>query len=420
MRLIVQKFGGTSVASPERRRQAAQWVRRAKDSGYSPVVVVSAMGRAGEPYATDTLIRLASEENPDITPREIDLLASCGEIISSTIMVGALREQGLDPVALTGGQAGIITDDNFNDARILRVEPERLLSLLGQGKVPVVAGFQGVTGAGEITTLGRGGSDTTGAALGAALGAEVVEIFTDVPGVKTADPAIVPEAKVIPVMNYEEVFEMASLGARVIHPRAVEIARRSGIPLRVRSTFEDGPGTLIMDRSRVIDSWPEPRSDRVVTGITHLTGLAQVKIHTQFSAGGADMEVAIFRALAKAGISIDLISVFPEMKAFTVAEGMAALTEKILMDFGAPFEVSPGCAKVSVIGSAIADLPGVMANVVEALYEAEVSILATADSHLTISCLVRGPVVDRAVRALHDKFHLGKIQDEPRGVMQAS
>lgn len=420
MRIIVQKFGGTSVASPEKRRQAAQWVKRAKDSGYHPVVVVSAMGRVGEPYATDTLIRIAVQENPDISPREIDLVASCGEIISSSVMVGALREHGLDAVALTGAQAGIITDDNFNDARILRVEPERLLSLLREGRVPVVAGFQGVTGAGEVTTLGRGGSDTTGAALGSSLGAEVVEIFTDVPGIKTADPAIVPEARTIPVMNYEEVFEMASLGARVIHPRAVEIARRSGIPLRVRSTFEDGPGTLIMDRSKVIDSWPETRSDRVVTGITHLAGLAQVKVHTQFSPGGADMEVAIFRALAKAGISIDLISVFPELKAFAVSEGMAALTEKILMDFGVPFEVSPGCAKVSAVGSAIADLPGVMANVVEGLYDAEVSILATADSHLTISCLVRGPVADRAVRALHDKFHLGKAQVEHTGERQAS
>jgi len=235
MRIVVQKFGGTSVHTRELREKAAMKVKEAYEEGFTPVVVVSAMGRKGAPYATDTLITLAQEEFPEIDARNLDLLLSCGEIISSVIMVQALRRVGLRAVALTGGQAGIITNRSFGDATVLRVEPDRIIKYLKDGYVAVVAGFQGVTEDGEITTLGRGGSDTTAVVLGVALQADYVDIFTDVEGVMTADPRIVPEAQILRGLTYTEAAEIVQQGAKVIHHKAMDVAREYRIPIRVRS-----------------------------------------------------------------------------------------------------------------------------------------------------------------------------------------
>ena len=404
MRIIVQKFGGTSVATAEGRKMVARRVEQAVRDGYATVVVVSAMGREGAPYATDTLIQLANTACTDLAPREMDLLLSCGEIISSVIMAAILKSNGIPATALTGGQAGILTDENHGAAHILKVDPTPMLNRLRQGLVVVVAGFQGVTRTGEITTLGRGGSDTTAAALGGALKAEVVEIYTDVDGVKTADPRLVPEARTLSVTTYDEIAQMAHYGAKVVHPRAVEIAMQRRVSLRIRSTFEDGLGTLITYSLEAAGTtWSELVSDNPVTGVTHVTGLAQVVIR----AGQAEQALPIFRSLAESGISVDLINVSPEAKSFCVEERKAGQAEAILRDLGLDPVVRHGCAKVSVVGSGMRGRPGVMATVAAALSGAGVEILQTADSHVTISYLVEATHLQTAVQALHDAFGLG-------------
>ena len=250
MKIIVQKFGGTSVASEEARIAVKDKVQQAIRNGFAPVVVVSAMGRKGAPYATDTLIDTLKEANISVNVREMDMLMCCGEIISSCVMAATLQKYGINAMALTGGQAGIITDSQFGAARIKNIKVSYLMRLLESGIIPVVCGFQGMTENNfKFTTLGRGGSDTSAAALGAALKADCVEIYTDVEGIMTADPRLVKEANILEQISYAEVCQMAYNGAKVIHPRAVEIAMGSNIPMYVKSTFSDAPGTLITSES---------------------------------------------------------------------------------------------------------------------------------------------------------------------------
>ncbi|HLN63352.1 MAG TPA: aspartate kinase [Symbiobacteriaceae bacterium] len=404
MRIIVQKFGGTSVATAEGRKLVADRVERAVKEGFATVVVVSAMGRHGEPYATDTLIQLANAACPELAPREMDLLLSCGELISSVVMAGTLKARGIPCTVLSGGQAGIRTDDTFGSAHIQKVDPTPMLKRLREGLVVVVAGFQGATEQGEITTLGRGGSDTTASAVGGALRAEVVEIYTDVDGVKTADPRLVPDARTLTVTTYDEIAQMAHYGAKVVHPRAVEIAMQHRVPLRIKSTFHDGPGTLITYSMEAAGtSWSELHVDSPVTGVTHVAGLCQVATGAAPGDGGFR---SVFRSLADGGISVDLINVSPEQATFCIEERKRERAERLLREVGVEFAVRPGCAKVSVVGSGMRGRPGVMATVVEGLSRAGVGILQTADSHVTISCLVEGHHLQTAVQALHSAFGL--------------
>ena len=402
MRIIVQKFGGSSVATPELRQEAAERVTWAVREGFRPAVVVSAMGRVGDPYATDTLLSLPGGPLP---PRESDLLLACGELLSAAVMAATLRQQGLPARSLSGWQAGIVTDETFGDATILRVEPVAVIRCLEAGLVPVVAGFQGATEQGEITTLGRGGSDTTAAALGGALRAEVVEIYTDVDGVMTADPRIVPEARTLSVSTYDEVAQLAILGARVIHPRAVQIAMQRSVPLRIKATRGQGAGTLITySHDAALQDWGAGRPQQAVTGITQIPRLCQVQVGL---APEDPRGVALFRALAEAGISVDLINVSPGQKCFCIDETAAGRAGTVLREMGLEPELRPGCAKVSVVGAGMRGRPGVMATVVEALARAGVPVLQSADSHVTISCLVPAAQMEAAVRALHQGFGLG-------------
>ncbi len=403
MRIIIQKFGGTSVATPELRAQAVRRIQEAQLSGYRPVVVVSAMGRAGDPYATDTLLALAKSEGASrLAPRELDLLLSCGEVIAAALLTHALLARDLPAVALTGAQAGIVTDTQYGQARILEVRPDRVRAELEAGRIPVVCGFQGVTQEGEVTTLGRGGSDTTAAVLGVALGAEVVEFFKDVDGVKTADPRLVPEAVTLHRLTYRELVEMAHLGAKVIHPRAVEIAMAGRVPLRIRPTVGDEPGTLITD------GWSEAveRVDRVVAGIAHAPGRALVQVASPEDVNqGPALE--LFEQLAAAGISVDMIHVSPHRVAFVIDAAQAGQAERVLERLQLAHEVQPGFCKVSVVGAGMHGVPGVMARVVRALVEAGVRIFLTSDSHANISCLVKEEDARAALLALHQAFQLG-------------
>lgn len=404
MRVIVQKFGGTSVAKPEGREQVVKKVREAINQGYGVVVVVSAMGRAGDPYATDTLIGLARGVLKHVKPRELDLLMSCGENISTVVMVQTLKANGIEAKAFTGGQAGIITDHNFNNARIVEIKPDNLFRCLEEGKVAVVAGFQGITADGEVTTLGRGGSDTTGAALGVALKAEVVEIYTDVDGIMTADPRLVPQAKPLTEMTYSEVCEMAHLGAKVVHPRAVEIAMEGRVPLRIRSTFSDNLGTLICDGNNI--GQVEIRSDKVVTGLAHISEMALVKIQSDEDMNKNGQVLEVFQLMAKAGISVDMIQVSPNQIGFILNEDYSDRAREVLAGLGLRISAEKGFAKVAIVGSGMRGVPGVMARMVKGLQRAGISIYHSTDSHTNIACLVKREEMCNALQALHDEFEL--------------
>lgn len=407
LRILVQKFGGTSVATADRRAQVASKVSEAVHSGYSPVIIVSAIGRSGDPYATDTFLSMVKGIYPDLPKRELDLLMSCGEVISGTVLVSTLNSLGFEAVLFTGGQAGIITNKDFGDARIVRVEPGAILEQLAESKVVVVAGFQGMTEDGQITTLGRGGSDTTASALGVALEAEAIDIYTDVEGIMTADPRIVEDARILDTVTYNEICQLAYQGAKVIHPRAVEIAMQRNIPLRIKSTFSDAPGTLVTNMRPDRGIGTDITSDRIITGIAHTPSVTQLRVLTVDAPDIHLTDKRIFKAMALADISVDFISVQPEAVLYTVSDEVAAKAVGILQNMGFEPEVVRGCAKVSIVGAGIAGVPGVMADMVEALSDAGVTILQSADSHTTIWVLVHKEDMVTAVQTLHKKFRLG-------------
>jgi len=407
MDILVQKFGGTSVSSPERRQQVVAKIAAALKAGYHVVVVVSAMGRVGEAYATDTLISLVGRETSpqNINKKDLDLLMACGEIISGVVMVGELKAAGIEATCFTGGQAGIVTDDSFTDARIIQIKPGEILSELENGSVVIVAGFQGVTRDGRITTLGRGGSDTTASALGVALNASRIDIYTDVDGVKTADPKIVQDAKTLRNITYNEVCQMALEGAKVIHPRAVEIAMQGNIPLRVLSTFSDDEGTLVSNSIGQSSDVREIRNDRLITGITHKPHICQLSIRNE---GKSDhLPMKIFQSLAAARISVDFITISEDQVIFTVRQEDQENAEAILRNLDLEVGVKPNCAKVAAVGAGMTGVPGVMAKIVSALTEAGIKILQSADSYTSIWCLVSQDDMEKAIRALHQKFQLG-------------
>lgn len=404
LKIVVQKFGGTSIASSSLRELVVRHVVRAMSEGYRPVVVVSAMGRVGDPYATDTLIKLARETGGPQVGREIDMIMSCGEVISAVVMAQTLKSKGHPAVALTGGQAGVMTDEHHGQASILRIGAERLQHELEEGKVPVVAGFQGISVSGDITTLGRGASDTTAVALGVALAAELVEIYTDVDGVKTADPRIVPNATTLTHVTYSEVVEMAHLGARVIHPRAVEIAREGRLPLKVRSTSGEGLGTLITDR-RLDSGVDKVTSDRPVVGIAHVPERTQVQIDLSGSLGPVTV-AGVFRALGDSDISVDMIHLTPKEIQCIISTTDADQARDVIYGIGLAAQLEPGFAKVSAVGAGMHGVPGIMGRIASALARVNIAIYQTTDSHANISCLVREEGVALAVKALHDEFGL--------------
>ncbi len=406
MKIVVQKFGGTSVATPQLREMVSDRIREARDQGFSVVVVVSAMGRTGEPYATDTLKNLALGINPDSHLRELDLIMTCGELISSVVMANTLQAKGIDARAMTGFQAGMYTDEEFSRAEVLNCKPDKVREALEKGEVVVVAGFQGISEDYEITTLGRGGSDTSAVILGAALGAEKVEVYTDVSGVMTADPKLFKDARIIDHLTYSEVCQMAYEGAKVIHPPAVEIAMQHNVSLVIKNPADSGSGTLI--DNEYSDHGGFHKRKRLITGIAHAQDLAQFKV--TLSEDSSVSELELFQHLADAKISIDLITVFPEVKVFIVQQSMLSRTEKIMTELKVDYEVILDCAKVSVVGVGMHNIPGVMAKIVRSLNEKDIRILQTGDSNISISLLIKELDLRKAIKTLHDHFELEKKQ----------
>jgi aspartate kinase len=331
------------------------------------------------------------------------LLASTGEIISSVVVAHELRAAGIDARALTGGEAGISTDGVQETARVTDIFPAPLLAAVARREVPVVAGFQGVAPDGRVTTLGRGGSDTTACALGVALEAVAVEIYTDVDGVMTADPRACADATVLHVIRADELFQMARHGSRVVHTPAAELALASGLQVRVRNTYTDHPGTLVADIAAY-------RPTHLATAVSHATGIARIRVALPAEEDASvhmAAQARVYRAMADAGVSLDMFTPSGVSLMFTVKESDLTQASDVVESLGMPHEVRNGLAKVTLVGAGMHGVPGVMARMAELLAAAGVHVLQTADSHTTISVLVPAEDAETAVGALHEGFSLG-------------
>jgi aspartate kinase len=404
MALTVQKYGGTSVADAQKIKNVARRVAKAKDEGNQVVVVVSAMGDT-----TDDLIRLACQISEQPTDREFDVLLSTGEIVTSTLLAMALGSLGHRAISLSGAQAGIHTDSSYSRARILRVDTKRVVSELKKGNIVIVAGFQGVSGKRDITTLGRGGSDTTAVALAASLGAEVCQIFSDVEGVFAADPRLVPEAKKLKEVSYEEMLELATYGARVMHNRAVELGWLYNVPILVASSFSDSPGTIICKEASM-------EVKNKVSGIVHDTNVAKVTVVGVPDHPG--IAAAIFEPLARANISIDTIVQNASINnitdlTFTVARTdllkAMSIVEPVAKSVGGKQSVADSTlAKVSIVGTGMQNTPGYAARMFRALHQHGINIQLITTSEIRITCIISEDKAKDAIRALHQAFELEK------------
>lgn len=400
MEIIVQKFGGTSVANQNNRDKVINKITQRHQEGYSIVVVVSAIGRKGDPYSTDSLLGLV--ERKAVSKRELDLLMSCGEIISSVVLSNSLSKLGYKNIVLNGQQAGINTDNYFGNAKVVNVNPNRIIDELQEGNIVIVAGFQGVTQDGDITTLGRGGSDTTATLLGEALKCNLVEIYTDVDGVMTADPRVVPDARVLESICYSEIHQLAEDGAKVIHPKAVEVAERGNIQVLIKNTLSDCLGTIISNTDK---SYHNDLNRNIITAITAKKNRAQVQV--ELDEESKDIR-DLMTDLTNKGVSIDLINFFIDKKIFTINDEDKNIVEDILILGKYKYKIISNCCKISAIGHRMRGIPGVMARIVKALSIENIEILQSSDSHTTIWVLVKEKDADHAVRALHDEFKLGK------------
>jgi len=399
------KFGGTSVADAERIKRAARRIVAQRDAGRRVIAVLSARGKT-----TDDLIAMADEVSPNPDPREMDMLLSTGERISCALCAMAINDLGHRAISLTGSQAGIVTDTSHTKARILDVRADRIREALDEDRIVLVAGFQGVSTSRDVTTLGRGGSDTTAVALAAAVGAEVCEIYTDVAGVFSADPRIVPDARKLSVVSFEEMLEMAASGAKVLQLRSVEYARNHGVRIHCRSSFSDGPGTVVLGEDETMER-------PLVTAVTHSTEEARITLLGVPDRPGA--AAAIFRALAEANIIVDTIIQNEPLGdgrdaevSFTVPHEDLAAADRVLRPVARELGVSrvdadPDIGKVSIVGAGMRSHPGVAAKVFDTLAAEEINIEMISTSPIKISCVIRSSLVPRAVRALHAAFELG-------------
>ena len=409
MALIVQKFGGSSVADAESIKRVAKRIVETRRAGNDVVVAVSAMGDT-----TDELLDLAAEVTPIPAPRELDMLLTAGERISMALLAMAIKGMGVDALSFTGSQAGMITTAEHGSAKIVDVTPRRVREALDQGSVAIVAGFQGFNrGTGDITTLGRGGSDTTAVALAAALGADVCEIYTDVDGIYTTDPRVVSRARKINSITSEEMLELAASGAKVLHLRAVEYARRHGVALHVRSSFSNDEGTIVYDPTK-----GHPKGEKVEEPI--ITGIAFEKNEAKVTVGGVPdvpgKAAQIFELVAKTNANIDMIvqNVSAENRtdiSFTVplTEGRRVVealeAERELIGYGR-LQYDDQIAKVAVVGAGMRDASGVSAQLFRALFDAGINIEMISTSEIRISVVTRADVMEEAVRALHTAFGL--------------
>jgi aspartate kinase len=402
MALVVTKFGGTSVGSTERIMEVARRLIARKEAGDGVVAVVSAMGDV-----TDELVAKAEEVCPEPPEREMDMLLATGEQVTIALLAMAIHSLGHEAISFTGPQVGIVTDAGHTKAKIQEVRAERVREALEQGRIVIVAGFQGVTEDGSITTLGRGGSDTTAAAIASGVGADVCEIYTDVDGVYTADPRVVPNARKIDEISYEEMLEMAATGARVLQLRAVEFARNHGVVIHCRSSFNDSPGTIVREGDETMEQ-------AIISGVTHDTSEAKVTIRDVPDRPG--VAAIVFGMLADANVNVDMIlqnvseSGTTDISFTTPKEDLVRArraTDAVVVELGArSWNVDESIAKVSLVGAGMKTHPGVAAQMFKALADAGVNLDMISTSSIRISCVISATEVEQAVRALHASFGL--------------
>jgi aspartate kinase len=413
---VVMKFGGTSVADAERIKRAAKRIVAQRESGKRVVAVLSARGKT-----TDELIAMAEEVSPDPDRREMDMLLSTGERISCALCAMAINDLGHRAISLTGSQAGIVTDTSHTKARILDVRADRIREALNEDRIVLVAGFQGVSTSRDVTTLGRGGSDTTAVAVAAAVGAEVCEIYTDVAGVFTADPRIVPDARKLPQVSFEEMLEMSSSGAGVLQLRSVEYARTHGVRIHCRSSFDPGPGTFVLGEDETMEH-------PLITAVTHSTDEARITLVGVPDRPGA--AASIFMALADANCNVDTIIQNEPLTegrdaevSFTIGTEDLRAAEAALAPVQAELGVTRvdtdrDIGKVSIVGAGMRSHPGVAAKVFQTLATEGINIEMISTSPIKISCVIRAESVPQAVRALHSAFELGEggieVEQGPR------
>jgi aspartate kinase len=400
--IVVMKFGGTSVADATCIKRVANRIVEARKEGHPVVAVVSARGDT-----TDELIEMAREISDNPPAREMDMLLSTGERISAALVAMAIHELGYDAISLTGSQAGIVTDTAHTKAKILDIRPHRILKALEEGRVVLVAGFQGVSTDQDVTTLGRGGSDTTAVALAAALGAEACVIFTDVDGVYTTDPRVVPEARKLEVISNDEMLELTAGGAKVMMLRSIELARRFDVPLWVRSSFTNAPGTLIGQDEKNMEQ-------AIISGVTYALDDAKVTVHDLPDKVGVAAKV--FAALAQANINVDVIiqNVSAHGAAdisFTAGESELPKIEKVLSSLKtelgfSSFDLDKDIAKITLVGAGMKTYPGIAAKMFEVLAENDINIEMISTSSIKISCVIRKGLAQKAVKALHKAFKL--------------
>jgi aspartate kinase len=403
IKTVVQKFGGSSLATAELREFAASRVLEARARGVSPVVVCSALGRSPEPYATDSLLALLG---PSRGGANRDLLLSCGEAIACAVFAELLTSWGADAQAMTGGQAGVITDSTFGDAQILRIEPGNVVAALERGIIPVITGYQGVTETGAVTTLGRGGSDLSAIAFGDVLGSEAVEIFTDVSGVMTGDPRRIAGAHTIDRVGYAEMVELAADGAKVMHAKAAELARVTETPYVIKG--------LRSNFGTTIDEGNKPARIRPVTGITSLRDVIFIRViqgEIDDLSARRQLELELFRRVAERDVSVDMININNAGIFFIIDSDKLETVRTELSGMNMAVRVRPHCAKISIVGAGMRGTSGVMYRVVQALSEAGIEIIHSTDSNITISVLVPEEGVVRAEQSIHDYFRLGRGQE---------
>ncbi|NLV15939.1 MAG: aspartate kinase [Syntrophomonadaceae bacterium] len=402
MGLVVQKFGGSSVGDIDKIKNVAYRVIEESNQGHQVVVVVSAMGDL-----TDELIALARQTGPNQSEREMDMLLTTGEQQSAALLAMTLNNMGCAAVSLTGWQGGVATEQVHSKARITDIKPDRIEKELTQNKIVIIAGFQGLSPNGEITTLGRGGSDTTAVALSAVLKADICDIYTDVEGVYTADPRLVPDAKKLEFVSYDEMLELASLGAGVLQPRAVEFAMQHNVRIQVRSSFKMEPGTLVVEGGKM-------ESNRIVTGVAHDLNVAKLALFDVPDQPG--IASTIFQALAEASINVDMI-VQADMRdgrndiAFTVCKDDLHLAlpvvERVAKDIGASgTSCGQDLAKISIVGAGMTSNPGVAATMFAILADENINIHMISTSEIKVSCVIDAPLINAAINAIHKRFNL--------------
>lgn len=394
MKIKIQKFGGTSVSTQQKREAAADKIENSIAEGFSTVVVVSAIGRKGDPYATDTLLSMISSAESCLNQRDIDILLSCGEIISCAVLAETLEKRGFRCRILNGGQAGICTDSNYGCAEIIKIDTTNIENLLKAGIIPVIAGFQGITQNGEVTTLGRGGSDITAAALGEALNAELVEIYTDVDGIMIADPGIVQNPKSIKSIGYDEVFMLSDHGAKVIHPMAVLFAMRGNIPLVIKNTSGNTAGTLITSESTMYKN--------------KITGIAQInkRAFINLSVGSSSKNFNLFNKIYELSQDAEFINIYKEKSTFMVNEADAADITKVMKEEGVECDIFSLCSRIAVIGSFKSSIAYMIPSIIKVLSEKNIDIFHIGEAHYSIWIVVKEKDTAETVNTLYNFLEL--------------